>query len=272
MSPSTEGIVCSPLEHAPLHLASEVLASGESAQCLVNPELGLRFPIRNGIPVFIEAHQITGINSRFRKIYDDWAPFYDLLSRVGLYVLGVSEIKLRQDFVANLEIKAGDRVLATSVGTGSDLQFLPRDCEFHGLDQSPEMLRICQRKMGRQGIGAELFVGQAEHLPFKDGSFDMVYQMGGINFFSDQAKAIREMVRVARGGSKIVIMDETEKVARRLESVPGVRAWFRHQQRPIVPPTELIPHGMEQLEYRELYNGQAWYLSFRTPNHARASR
>lgn len=265
MSPSTQHILCSPLEHAPLQLASELPAGGERGEFLVNPELGLRFPVRDGIPVFVEAQQITGINSRFRKIYDDWAPFYDLLSRVGLYILGVSEIRLRQDFVQNLEIKSGDRVLATSVGTGSDLSFLPRDCSFHGLDQSPEMLRICQRKMRRQGIAAELFVGQAEHLPFKDASFDMVYQMGGINFFSDRAKAITEMIRVAKGGSKIVIMDETEKVARRLEHVPGIKAWFRHQQRPIVPPTDLIPPGMQQLEYRELYNGQAWYLSFRTP-------
>ena len=265
MNPNTQSIVCSPLEHAPLQLASAVAAGGEAGEFLVNPQLGLRFPIRDGIPVFIEAHQISGINGRFRKIYDDWAPLYDLLSRVGLYILGVSEIKLRRDFVATLELEPRDRVLATSVGTGSDLPFLPRDCDFFGLDQSPQMLRICQKKMAKLGVGAELFLGQAENLPFKDASFDMVYQMGGINFFSDQSKAIREMVRVAKGGSKIVIMDETEKVARRLEHVPGVRAWFRHAQRPIVPPTELIPPGMEQLEYRELYNGQAWYLSFRTP-------
>ncbi len=58
-------------------LAAE--AGGGRGEFLVNPELGLRFPVRDGIPVFVEAQQITGINSRFRKIYDDWAPFYDLL-------------------------------------------------------------------------------------------------------------------------------------------------------------------------------------------------
>jgi ubiquinone/menaquinone biosynthesis C-methylase UbiE len=128
------------------------------------------------------------------------------------------------------------------------------------------MLGICQKKMRKLGVTAELFLGQAEHLPFKDETFDTVYQMGGINFFSDQEQAIREMVRVARSGSKIVIMDETEKVARKLEHIPGINAWFRHQHRPIVPPTGLIPAGMERLEYRELYDGQAWYLSFRKPH------
>ncbi len=266
MSPKCLEILCSPLEHAPLEIASEVSANGEAGQFLFNREHGLKFPIHDGIPVFVEPHQITGINRRFRRIYDDWAPFYDLLSRVGLYILGVSEHKLRRDFVEKLEINGSDRVLATSVGTGSDLPFLPRHCDFYGLDLSAGMLGVCRKKMRKLGVTAELFLGQAEHLPFKDRTFDIVYQMGGINFFSDQEQAIREMIRVARNGSKIIIMDETEKVARALEHVPGINAWFRHQRRPIVPPTGLIPAGMERVEYRELYDGQAWYLSFRKPH------
>ena len=265
MRRETLAILCTPLEHAVLELETDVAVNGEPQQFLVNHEHGLRFPIRNGIPLFVEPHQITGINHRFREIYDGWAPFYDLLSRVGLYLLGVSEVKLRQRFVDTLEIKPGDRVLATSVGTGSDLPFLPRDCDFYGLDLSAGMLEICQKKMRRLDAAVELFLGQAEHLPFKEESFDVVYQMGGINFFSDQGKAIHEMIRVAKGGSKIVMMDETEKVARTLEHIPGINAWFKHHRRPIVPPTTLVPTGMEQLKYRELCDGQAWYVSFRKP-------
>jgi ubiquinone/menaquinone biosynthesis C-methylase UbiE/uncharacterized protein YbaR (Trm112 family) len=265
MSPKALDIVCSPREHAPLRITREASVNGEPAEFLCNGEHGLKFPIRKGVPVFVEPREITGINTRFRGIYDRWAPFYDLLSRVGLYILGISEIELRKAFIASLEIKSGDRVLSTSIGTGSDLPFLPRDCEYYGLDLSPEMLAVCEKKMRRVGAAAELFLGLAEHLPFKDGAFDVVYQMGGINFFTDQARAIREMVRVAKPGSKIVIMDETEKVARMLERIPGISAWFRHQRRPIVPPTALVPAGMDQVEFRELYDGKAWHLSFRTP-------
>lgn len=261
----TLDILCSPQEHALLELATEESANGETRQFLVNHEHGIRFSIRDGIPLFVEPHEITGINNRFRKIYDNWAPFYDLLSRVGLYLLGVSELKLRKEFIETLEIKRGDRVLSTSVGTGSDLPFLPQECDYYGLDLSPEMLKICQRKMRKLDLDAELFLGQAEYLPFRDRSFDVVYQMGGINFFSDPEKAIHEMIRVARNGSKIIMMDETEKVARTLEHVPGINAWFRHQQRPIIPPTSLIPAGMEEVQYRELCNAQAWHLSFRKP-------
>ena len=128
MSPKTLDILCSPQEHAPLEIVSESV-NGDAAQYLFNGEHGLKFPIREGIPVFVEPHQITGINTRFRGIYDRWAPFYDLLSRLGLYILGISEVELRKAFIGSLEIKAGDRVLSTSVGTGSESStLLIRDC------------------------------------------------------------------------------------------------------------------------------------------------
>lgn len=265
MRAETLAILCSPLGRASLELANNTSEDGGARQFLVNREHGLKFPIQEGIPIFVDPREITGLNSRFRGIYDSWAPFYDLLSRVGLYVLGVSEHRLRSEFIGKLEIKDGDRVLSTSVGTGTDLAFVPRNCDYHGLDLSAGMLRICRNRMKKLGFPIELFLGQAEYLPFKDETFDVVYQMGGINFFNDQAQAIRDMIRVARGGTKIVIMDETEKVARALENVPGINAWFRHQRRPIVPPWELVPAGMEQVESCELYDGKAWYLSFRKP-------
>jgi ubiquinone/menaquinone biosynthesis C-methylase UbiE len=265
MRAETLEILCSPLEHAPLRLETRPALNGDATQFLVNHEHGLQFPIRDGIPIFVEPEAVTGINSRFRRIYDSWAPFYDLLSRVGLFILGLSEHRLRSEFVGKLEIMKGCRVLSTSVGTGSDLSFIPASCKYYGLDLSAGMLKVCRNRAQRLGALAELFLGQAEYLPFKDETFDVVYQMGGINFFGDQGRAIREMVRVAKNGSKLVIMDETEKVARALENVPGINAWFRHQRRPIVPPTAMIPAGMEEVESCELYDGQAWFLSFRKP-------
>ena len=265
MRAETLAILCSPIEHASLEFANHAAEDGKSLQFLVNREHGLKFPIQDGIPIFVDAGEITGLNSRFRGIYDRWAPYYDLLSRVGLYVLGLSEHRLREEFVGRLGIRDGDRVLSTSVGTGTDLAYIPRNCDCHGLDLSAGMLRICRSRMEKLGFPIELYLGQAEYLPFRDGTFDVVYQMGGINFFNDQAQAIRDMVRVARTGAKIVIMDETEKVARALENVPGINAWFRHQRRPIVPPWDLVPQGMQRVESCELYDGKAWHLSFRKP-------
>lgn len=49
----------------------------------------------------------------------------------------------------------------------------------------------------------------AEDLPFKNNSFDIVFHVGGINFFNDKKKAVEEMLRVAKNGAKLLIADET---------------------------------------------------------------
>ena len=46
-------------------------------------------------------------------------------------------------------------------------------------------------------------------MPFEDNSFDIVFHVGGINFFNDKTAAIREMIRVSKKGTKILISDET---------------------------------------------------------------
>jgi ubiquinone/menaquinone biosynthesis C-methylase UbiE len=263
MNADTLAILCSPVEHAPLALRHNGSADGEPYLC--NEHFGLKFPVRSGIPIFVERHEITGSNKRFRRIYDTCAPFYDLLSKVGLRFFGISEPELREGLVERLELKAGDKVLATSVGTGADLPYVRDDARYYGLDLSAGMLSVCRKQLPDLAVPVELFLGQAEYLPFKDDTFDVVYQMGGINFFSDQSRAIAEMARVAKPGARIVVMDETEKVARYLQYVPGISAWFNHSQRPIVPPWALVPEGMETLESCELYDGFAWYLSFRKP-------
>ncbi|HAG49793.1 MAG TPA: hypothetical protein DHU69_02640 [Deltaproteobacteria bacterium] len=265
MRPETLNILCSPAEKLPLKIVNECY-NGNRAQFLVNDEHNLRFPIRDGIPVFVEKDHLMGLNRRYRTIYDSFASVYDFISRVGLFMMGLSEDNIRGVFREELEVREGARVLETSVGTGSNLTHLPQGCLCYGFDLSWNMLKRCEKKLEKMGIVADLFLGEAEHLPFKDDVFDVVYQMGGINFFNDKAQAIKEMVRVTRGGTRIVIMDETEKVARTLERFPGISVFFKDRQEAISPPVESIPAGMEDIKIKELFKGQAWLLSFRKPS------
>jgi len=64
------------------------------------------------------------------------------------------------------------------------------------------MLLKCQQNLIRWDIEADLFVGNAEDLPFTNESVDVVFHTGGIKFFNDRAKSIREMIRVAKPGSR----------------------------------------------------------------------
>lgn len=70
------------------------------------------------------------------------------------------------------------------------------------------MLQKCQKKWSAK-TNLSLVHGSAEDLPFADNSFDIVFHSGGINFFSDKAKVISEMIRVAKPGTKLLIANET---------------------------------------------------------------
>jgi SAM-dependent methyltransferase len=49
--------------------------------------------------------------------------------------------------------------------------------------------------------GVRVAVAPAERLPFEDGAFDAVLSQLVVNFMSDPAKGVREMVRIARPGA-----------------------------------------------------------------------
>jgi len=128
------------------------------------------------------------------------------------------------------------------------------------------MLRRCQRNLKRWKRQAALLVqGAAEHLPFVDRAFDSVLHMGGINFFNDKAQALREMVRVAKPGTKIVIVDETEKVTKRYERTPIVGSFYRNQHSSANAPVDCLPSGVKEVQVKTIANGELYCLSFRCP-------
>src|SRR3990172_586800 len=132
MKPETLNILRSPGGCLPLRIKTESLADGSTVEFLTNDECGVMFPIREGIPVFVETKELMGSNRRYRNIYDRFAPYYDFISRAGLFFMGLSEDAVRKEFLKELEIERGGMVLETSVGTGSNFYRLPRDLSFIG--------------------------------------------------------------------------------------------------------------------------------------------
>ena len=112
----------------------------------------------------------------------------------------------------------------------------------------------------------DLFLGTAEALPFKDESFDSVFHIGGINFFSDKRRAIEEMIRIARPGTNIVIVDENERGARLYEqTLPGFRRSFKGGRPPITAPVDLVPSTMQAVRLSDVWRGWFYCLEFRKP-------
>ncbi|MGO9639988.1 MAG: class I SAM-dependent methyltransferase [Candidatus Acidiferrales bacterium] len=229
---------------------------------LLNPKTGKRFAIREGIPVFVET--AAGRNKKYQEFYDRIAWMYD--AGETLMHLVRPKADFRAGFLKELEIRPGARVLEVSVGTGANLARLPADIEFFGLDLSWGMLRRCRKHLAKWKCAAELFQGEAERLPFRDAAFDVVFHAGGFNFFADRAQAVREMIRVAKPGTKIAIADETEKVVKHgYEKMPVVRKYYKGREETVVAPTEFIPPECTEIQTREFFGGRLYCLTFRTP-------
>jgi ubiquinone/menaquinone biosynthesis C-methylase UbiE len=265
MKPQTVEILRSPVTHEPLQLVTEPKPDGSIQDVLVSILSGERFPLRDGIPVFLDESALTGPNQKYERFYNQIARFYDVSLKLFARLEGGSERKFRYEYLRELELRYGDRVLEVSIGTGANLHYLPSNARYYGLDISWGMLQQCQRNLKKWRRDAELFLGDAEALPFEDSMFDVVFHVGGINAFSDRAQAINEMIRVARPGTKIVIVDETAKLLKAFAWMPWARQLLREYGDRLVAPVALVPAGMNEVQTHEISKGKMYCLSLRKP-------
>ena len=248
MAPLDLAVLCDPLTRAPLEVRANSLISGSSSYC-----------IQEGIPIFAAAPE--ALNRKYQRMYDRIAPLYDFAEKAYKRIV---KRDIRAFLAAELELRPHMRILEVSIGTGANLRLLPADAELHGLDLSMGMLRACRRNLRRTHREAALYQGEAERLPFRDNSFDLVFHVGGINFFSDRRRALAEMFRVARQGSKIIVSDETEMVvAGTYRRIPFVNRFFRERTAPVISPTDLLPAAAQGISLSTVNRGKLYCLTFR---------
>jgi len=248
----------SPFTRDPLHVVAE-----DGREQLASPS-GERFPIRNGIPIFLRPQDLTGDNGKYNHLYATIAGFYDDIQRVFCALKGFDRDAYFRSYMSLVEAKPGDAVLETSVGTGLNYKYLPAGVQLSGLDLSAQMLSQCQVNLRRWRIHADLFQGNAEALPFADSSFDVVFHVGGINFFNDRAQAIHEMIRVARPGTRLLIADETEKHVKEVYE-KGLGSMYKDRKQPVKPPVDLVPAEMQEIQLHQMREGDWYVLTFRKP-------
>jgi len=226
------------------------------------------YPIVAGIPQFVDPATLTGLNRRFSYLYDRFSWGYRLFSKVAFAYIGMPEEAARREVLDRLE-PGGGRVLEVSIGPGVNLPYLvgrPDVGEVHGLDISLGQLRRCRSYLQRQGWAVPLYLGNAEELPFGDATFDAVFHIGGINFFNDKQKAITEMIRVAKPGTRIAICDENERGARAYErTLPGFKRSFQGNRQAVTAPVDAVPPGMQEMHVFDVWKGWMYCLEFRKP-------
>jgi len=228
------------------------------------------FPIRHGIVHFIEPHEVEGLNRSIARFYDWFSSVYTVSMKLGFLGFG-GERKARKEVLDRLELMGGP-ILEVSTGPGVNLPYLfesPGVGEVYGLDISVAQLARCKRLVTKRGWSVELFLGMAEALPFRPESFDSVFHIGGINFFSNKKQAIDEMIRVARPGSKIVIADETEQAAQLFLRLPGLSGSSRGKEVDTRVPVHLVPDTMRETRVDGIWKAHGHYhgycLEFRKP-------
>jgi phosphatidylethanolamine/phosphatidyl-N-methylethanolamine N-methyltransferase len=140
--------------------------------------------------------------SSTRKIYDIQSAFYD--ATFGRLV----HKRIAKAIREHLNILPNDVVLDLGIGTGASLEFYPNCGKIFGVDLSPGMLRECVKKIkDRQISNASVFRGNALDLPFADSTFDHIFISHVISVVSDPVQLLREAQRVAKPGSRIVIVN-----------------------------------------------------------------
>ncbi len=76
------------------------------------------------------------------------------------------------------------------------------------LDLTEEMLAVGKREAEAAGVGNVIFQrGEADAMPFLEGSFDLVVSRFAVHHFEDPAAVLAEMARVCRTSGRVGIMD-----------------------------------------------------------------
>jgi ubiquinone/menaquinone biosynthesis C-methylase UbiE len=270
MKRSTLELLCCPSCKTELTLRGESGNTSGNAGELFCPHCERSYIIKNGIVHFIDSQELEGLNQRFARFYNRFSRFETIIDWLSFLPMG-GERKARTEILHRLELNNG-RVLEVSIGSGGNLPYLfesPKVGEIYGLDISAAQLTNCRRLVTSRGWPVDLFLGKAEELPFRSDSFDSVFHIGGINFFSEKKKAIDEMIRVARPGTKIVIADESEQVARVVARLLRLPRSTRGNKVDASIPVHLVPETMKEIRVDGIWKMHGQYhgycLEFRKP-------
>jgi SAM-dependent methyltransferase len=115
-----------------------------------------------------------------------------------------------EELVALADVRPGEAVLDVATGTGNAaLLAAARGAQVTGVDLTPELFEIARARAARQHSRLELVVGDAEELPFPDGSFDAVLSAFGVQYAPRRETTVAELVRVCRPGGRIAVANWT---------------------------------------------------------------
>ena len=125
-------------------------------------------------------------------------------------VVGTTLQIMGEQLCEALDIRSGQRVLDVAAGNGNvALAAARRGCDVIATDYVPALLEKAAERAAAERLQIDFREADAEALPFKDRSFDVVVSTLGVMFTPDQPRAAAEMIRVCKSGGKIGLANWT---------------------------------------------------------------
>jgi len=157
--------------------------------------------------------------------------------------------------VDRLRPAPGERWLEVACGTGRLAEMAASaGATVVGVDLAPALVDVARHRAAERGLEIEYAVGDAEHLPVDDASFDVLSSTFGQMFAPDQAQTASEVARVVRPGGRIGLANWTPEG--RIGAMFRTLAQF--QQAP--PPSNPLEWGRP--EHVEELLGESFELTF----------
>jgi SAM-dependent methyltransferase len=179
---------------------------------------------------------------------------YDAMMRTeGLYGVG-------DRLTEAVGIAPDERVLDVACGTGNAaIPAAQAGGKVVGLDLTPELLDVAQKRADEAGVEVDFQVGDAEALPFEDASFDVVLSTFGCMFAPRHEIVAGELARVLRPGGRLGIVSWTPDGA--------IGDFFSTAGPHMPPPPSFVDPPLtwgEEPYVQELFEGTGISLRFST--------
>jgi len=159
--------------------------------------------------------------------------------------------------------RPGERVLDVACGTGLVARLAATAVgptgQVTGLDINENMLVVARSLPPPPGASVIWVEGDAGAMDFPGASFDVILCQQGLQFFPDQAAALREMHRVLVPGGRVLLSvwrsagPYNVAVAQALEQYAGVATATRYRSSRVVPDAGALQRLLAEAGFRKVH-------------------
>lgn len=141
-------------------------------------------------------HSMSKIQRRYNRI----AGLYDILEAPMENMFS----KWRKELLA----EASGKTLEVGIGTGKNIPYYPKNVHLTGIDFSPKMIEIANKKLIKHPRpNTRIIQMDVENMEFEDSVFDTVVSSCVFCSVPDAVRGLKEIKRVCRNDGKVLMLE-----------------------------------------------------------------